>query len=397
MPRKLTKRSRSFKRSRPAAGRRRLQPALAGLGAKAAVAGAAYVGSKVVGGLMDRMSAARKAQLKRSRRKNALNKGINKASQGESYVPSHQCIIAKKGMSMDPFKDKLYNTLFPPRLFTYHSTQRLDVESGKQNILSWSFTTSSILDDPSQKIRDLLSNSYGFANPNPIETSGASGIEWNKVYLNYSSMLSTFYNSSTTTCEFDVYVYMTKKSVAEVIGAADGRNTNPPATWGRAETAADNYNDAQAFATVADSINTVGYKPTSAPVKYIMDRYWRLVDKESVVLMPGQSHKHYVRDQQPHILRQEDFNAFNNLEGVTYYVMVVAKGQVVTTNTAANTFITTGPCQLSVTIVAKNQFRVVPLQQTTSSLVTEFQQFTDAQVDVMNQYDREKHNYEEDA
>lgn len=397
MPRKLLKRSRSSKRSTSARGRRRLQGAFVGFGAKALGTAAVYGGSKLVGKYMDHRKKRAAEQRTRTRRRNALNKGVNKATQGESYVPSHQCIIAKRGIITDGFKDKLYNTLFPPRLFTYHSTQRLDVESGKQNILSWSFTTSSILDDPSQKIRDLLANSYGFANPNPIETSGASGIEWNKVYLNYSSMLSTFYNSSTTTCEFDVYVYMTKKSVAEVIGAADGRNTNPPATWGRAETAADNYNDAQAFATVPDSINTVGYKPTSAPVKYIMDRYWRLVDKESVVLMPGQSHKHYVRDQQPHILRQEDFNAFNNLEGVTYYVMVVAKGQVVTTNTAANTFITTGPCQLSVTIVAKNQFRVIPLQQTTSSLVTEFQQFTDAQVDVMNQYDREKHNYEEDA
>lgn len=384
-------------------GRRRLQPAVLGAAGNAAVAGGLYAGAKISNWAYKKWRSHRAKMGARKRAVNRLNKPTNKATQGEAYTPSHACVISKPVKPVNQFKDKLFNTLYPPRLFTYHDTKRLDVESGKQNILSWTYTNSAILQDPSEKIRDLLSNSFGFANPNPIETAGntvdAQGArpEWNKVYLNFSSMLSTFYNSSTTTCEFDVYVYMTKQSRQQVIGVPDSRDINPNATWNRAETASDNFNDAQAFTSVADSINTVGYKPTAANCKYIMDRYWRLVDKESVILMPGQSHKHYVRQQAPRVLRQEDFNTYQNIEGVTYFVMVVAKGQVVTTNTASNTTITTGPAQLSVTIIAKNQFRIIPLQQTTSTLVSEFTQFTDAQVDVVNQYDREKHNYEEDS
>lgn len=372
------------------AGRRRLQPVSAAMAAALGTTALA-AGKKVYGA----WSNYKKRQVARKKALNRLNKPINKATKGESYVPTHALIMGKRVALVDPFRNKLYNTLYPPRIFQYNSTQRLDVESGKQNVLSWSFTSSDILDDPTSKMRDLLSSLA--TNTAMTETAGANGIEWNRIYLNFSSMLSTFYNSSTSTCEFDVYVYKTKTSAVEVIGGTDNRNLNPNGTWGRAETASDLLNNGQAFATLTDSINTIGYKPTQAPVKYIMDRYWTLVDKESVILMPGQSHKHYVRDQHPHSLRQEDFNSYKNLRGITYYVMVVAKGQVATTNTAANTTITTSPAQLSITIVAKNQFRVIPLQQTTQELVTDFAQFTDAQVDVVNQYDREKHNYEEDA
>lgn len=376
-------------------GRRRLQVGALGAAGNAAVATGLYAGAKISNWAYKKWRSHRAKVGARKRALNRLNKPINKAQSGESYVPSHSVVMGKRVPLVDAFRNRLYNTLYPPRIFQYNSTQRLDVESGKQNILSWSFTTSDILDDPSTKLRDLLSNLA--ANISMTETAGGNGVEWNRVYLNFSSMLSTFYNSSTSTCEFDVYVYKTKTSAAEVIGASDGRNLNPNGTWARAETAGDLLNNGQTFSTVTDSINTVGYKPTQAPYKYIMDRYWTLVDKESVVLMPGQSHKHYVRDQHPHSLRHEDFNSYKNLRGVTYYVMVVAKGQVATTNTAANTTITTSPAQLSIAIIAKNQFRIIPLQQPNNELVTDFVQFTDAQVDVVNQYDREKHNYEEDA
>lgn len=393
MPKRTRSSKKSFSRKRPATRRRRLVTGAAGLAATAGL----YVAGKAAKAGYSRLSSYYQKRANKKAKLMRLNKGVNKATQGESYVASHSAIIGTKAPIVGDFKDKLFNVLYPPRLFTYHGTQRLDVESGKQNVISYTYTSSLYLDDPSQKMRDLLSNSNGFVGVNNTEVSGDITTDWNRVYLNYSSCLSTFYNSSTTTCEFDVYVYKTKHSSWQQVGTSDNRNNYPNMTWNNAEIQADNYNDSQAFTTVFDSINTVGYKPTSEPYKHQMDKFWKLMDKESVILMPGQSHKHYVRDQHPRDIRQYDMNNFKNLEDITYYIMVVAKGQVVTTNTAANNFITTGPAQLSIAVVAKNQFRVIPLQQATTHLVTEFQQFTDAQVDVINQFDREKHNYEEDA
>lgn len=392
----------SMKKGRRGGGRRRLQ---VGPMAHAALAGTAYVGGKFAKWAYKRYQDRKNQDRRVSQQLIKLNKPVNRAKYGETYQKPHSVVLGKSMKPLNMFRDKLFNTLYPPRLFQYNETRRLDVESGKQNILTYSFTTTNYLEDPSIKIRDLLSNSFTFANPNPTETSGNTSdlqgnkVEWNKVYLNFSSCLSTIYNSSTTTAEFDIYVYMAKVGSGTIVGASlDTRNNTPAATWNRAESAvSDNYNDAQGFATVADSINTVGYKPTAKPYAYIMNRYWRLVDKSSMVLSPGESHRHYIRHQAPRVMRQEDFNSYTNIQGVTYYIMIVAKGQLVTTNTASNTNITTGPCQLSIGVVAKNQFRVVPLQQSNTLLVSDFGQFTDAQVEVINQDTGAKAGYADDA
>lgn len=247
----------------------------------------------------------------------------------EGYIPNVSCVLgnSKKGLS---FTERIQKIMNPPQTLLYQGTGRLDVNSGSQSVSSFTIDNSYFEDFfelmPSTK-SDTATAGNGL-----VDANAAS----NTVNHLWTSVQHTFMNSGTTTAELDIYVYRALQDC----GSAD-QTITAAATWAYAE----QLNAAVGLGS--DGATRIGKKPSDVSARFVMNRYWRVLKKDSVVMKPGESFRHYFCEhynkQYARFMLQGDLAGITKQHSISY--VFVLKGQVVGSSIAAT--VSTGDAQVS--------------------------------------------------
>lgn len=313
-------------------GGRRLQPTaaalmgstigagLAGLGAHVATT---FTGLKKKGRGPDKSPRARRGNLRGAP---VMRRAVNT----EGYIPPFSLTIGtpKSGLS---FAEKIQKIMNPPQVYLFNSTQKLEAGSGRQGVSGFTITNNLLENFFSLMAANKSDNS---TNQTPYVDAAA---QTNTVNHLWSSVQHTFLNSGNTACELDIYVY---KSLQDQESTDQARTAS--AAWSHAES----INTAAGIA--ADGTDKLAKKPTDGSSRFYVNRYWRLLSKNSVTMKPGESYKHYVRH---HLNKQIAKFAFNGdtSDGVVkdhcLSYIFVCKGQVV--NNSINAEVSTADCQIT--------------------------------------------------
>lgn len=309
-------------------GRRRLQGAVAGLYTAAAAGALASRVAKTYTGLRG------KSRTYANKYGKNLRGGVKRfpstmRANSEGYIPNVSCVLgnSKKGLS---FTERIQKIMNPPQTLLYQGTGRLDANSASQSVSSFTIDNSYFEDFfelmPSTK-SDTATAGNGL-----VDANAAS----NTVNHLWTSVQHTFMNSGTTTAELDIYVYRALQDC----GSAD-QTITAAATWAYAE----QLNAAVGLGT--DGATRIGKKPSDASARFVMNRYWRVLKKDSVVMKPGESFKHYFCEhynkQYARFMLQGDLAGITKQHSISY--VFVLKGQVVGSSIAAT--VSTGDAQVS--------------------------------------------------
>jgi len=196
-----------------------------------------------------------------------------------------------------------------------------------------------------RKLRDVytvpqFTNGTAGASPSIIPDSddvsnwSKSGI---KIKQHYVSFNQTFTNMSNTTAEFEVIMLTPNRLISNNDQTAGSVFTDPWQWWikcnSNAEIAANLQDpaltdDPLVTGTTNLAVNpyTIGDRPYK---KKDFKKWWRVVDKKTFKLTPGVSQKYNYINYMNKMLDYEDMHRYAAMPGVTYYMLVISKGQVV--------------------------------------------------------------------
>lgn len=322
-------------------GGRRLQPTLAAMAAStlgAAAAGtAAHIASTFTAGKRRGRGPDRQPRRRPGNLRGAPNAPSMMRANTEGYIPniSHVVGNSKKGLS---FTEKIQKVINPPQTLMYNTTSKLEATSGLQGVSSFTINNSYFVDFFLFMAATKSDNSG--VNNGIVDTASVS----NTVNHLWTSVQNTFMNSGTTAAELDIYVYRALQDM----GSTD-QTVSAAAAWAYSEA----INGANGIA--ADGTDRVGKKPTDASAKFLVNRYWKLVKKNSITMKPGESFKHYYCEhyntQYARFMLQGDNTGITKRHSLSY--VFVLRGQVVGSSTSSA--ISTGDAQISCVRTVKLQ------------------------------------------
>lgn len=262
---------------------------------------------------------------------------------GENYVaPRTVKRGKKKKLSLI---DKVSRFQYPPFTVINNAVTGLDVDSPNQGVVSYlMFGDAAENISAFNQVRDVYHNSNVMENNMPL-TNPTSPMQGNyRIYAQSLSHTQTILNSSTATANITVLVV----TPARLMSGTTATFEDPVSWWTQCNVDA----KATAQADVNTSLN-VDYsnampitqlydRPYKRATQYNFARFWKIVDKTSRVLQPGQMFKHTFVKGNQRVLNYNDMQLYKQFPGLTHYCIIICNGQIV------NGSLTTGFTDVSV-------------------------------------------------
>lgn len=318
-----------------------------------------------------------KTSLRRLRRvKRRLFSTVVKHRVGEGVMPNIECIKGPKKRSRPSFNEKVSRALMPAYTQIQNASGQLTCEDGKQNSVDigmfgdFSRTVSLF-----QKSKDTYANATtslgSMTNSGSFVPDGASGNDpatyGYGLYMDYMSCAFTFVNTCNVTQDVEFIVVTPTMNMPELQYNNVNWSNDPKSIWqlacqktGITANAQDPIvpsNPNGVTGTLQTTVNDLGSKPYDPIYRYNFGKYWKIVKKVNVSMLPGAIQKLYVRRNGPKLLDWETIQATGNfyIPNLCYRLLVIHKGQVVNGTTSGSSDITTAPCELSYTFQVKNK------------------------------------------
>lgn len=286
------------------------------------------------------------------------------------YVKGNSTVVGKK-KSISPVVKMMY----PSHRFMYVDNGITELtNSGIQSVTNLTLLDTDYLDDFFSKIRDLLNENSTTTAGNPLVTGtdingeatpGTTLISgnMNKMYFETGFARLRLANNTDIGCKVEVLPILARQSVsANVPGTTNVSQTITPFTFWQQlilnQNLASNLASPIQPVGFAIDVNVPGLRPYSKQFKKDFEKFYKCLKPMKFMMSAGQNTECTILNNVYRELRPYEIMDYENVEGVTMYLMIFVEGVVVGNKTAGAVNATTSSSSVMYTLEQTNTGRV---------------------------------------
>lgn len=286
------------------------------------------------------------------------------------YVKGNSTVIGRK-KKINP----IVRMMYPSHRFMYADSGITDItNSGIQSVTQLTLLDTDYLDDFFSKIRDLLNENSSTTAGNPVVTATDINGEatpaatliagnMNKMYFETGFARLRLANNTDVGCKVEVLPVLARQSVsANVPGTTNVSQTITPLTFWQQLILQQNL--ATNLATPIQPVgfqldgNTPGLRPYDPRFKKDFEKFYKCLKPMKFMMSAGQNTECKFLNNVYRELRPFEIMDYENVEGVTMYIIIFVEGVVVGNKTAGAPNASISTTSLMYTLEQTNTGRV---------------------------------------
>lgn len=265
--------------------------------------------------------------------------------------------------------------MYPSHRFMYAESGITEITgSGIQSVTQLTMLDTDYLDDFFAKIRDLLNENSTTTAGNPVVTATDINGEatpaatlitgyMNKMYFETNFTRLRLANNTDLGCKVEVLPVLARQSVsANVPGTTNVSSTISPLTFWQQLIL--NQNPATNLASPIQPVgfqldgNTPGLRPYDKRFKKDFEKFYKCLKPMKFLLSAGQNTECKFMNNVYRELRPYEMMDYENVEGVTLYIIIFVEGVVVGNKAVGNANASSGTSSLMYTLEQTNTGRI---------------------------------------